>query len=456
MRLQLSIVVSALSAVTVAAPVTEDVKRGSPPLPSTDSFYSVPDNIDSYALGAIIDHRSPPSAIAAFGLDPLNLEASYQISYRTSDNFGNATSTVLTVLVPNNADTSKVLSYQVAEDAADPNCAPSYAMQFLANSGGLLGTAVTQAEILLIEAALYQGWVVIMPDHEGPLGAFLANRMSGHATLDGIRAALASTSITGIQSSARVGMWGYSGGSMASNWAAVLQPEYAPELTDSLIGAAIGGTVPNIPNVIDTVNETPFAGLIASGVLGLANVYPLVATVVNTEILDQYKAKFDEVAQQCFVPDILDFLLADVKSMVSNQSVWTRPDIVEVLQYNSLEYAQAPPSSIPFYVYKSVLDEVSPVADTDSLVSAYCSAGVSVEYTRDIASEHGSLAAIGAPKALMWLKDRFDGKSAASSCSTNTVVSSLLDIATIEVLPSFLVDALSALLGGEIGPTFIG
>ncbi|CAK7209710.1 hypothetical protein SCUCBS95973_000532 [Sporothrix curviconia] len=454
MRFHLAAVVSALSAVSLAAPVIEDVKRSSPPLPSTDSFYSVPENIASYAPGAIINHRAPPGAIAAFGLDPLNLEATYQISYRTSDNFGNATSTVLTVLVPSNADTSKVLSYQVAEDAANINCAPSYAMQLAANPGGLLGTAVTQAEILLIEAALYQGWVVVLPDHEGPTGAFLANHMSGHATLDGIRAALASTSITGIQSSARVAMWGYSGGSLASNWAAVLLPAYAPELADRIVGAAIGGTVPNIANVIDTVNKGPFAGLIASGIMGLSHAYPVVADVVKTKF--EQPEKFQTVLSQCLVPDILEFLLADVKGMVTNQSLWTRPDIVALLNYNSLQYASAPPSTVPFYIYKSVLDEVSPVADTDNLVNAYCSAGATIEYTRDLVSEHGSLAAIGAPKALVWLKDRLDGQPAASGCSTNTLVSSLLDIATIEVLPSFLIEALSALLGGEIGPTFFG
>ncbi|CAK7203339.1 hypothetical protein SEUCBS139899_006070 [Sporothrix eucalyptigena] len=448
-----ALTLSVLSAVTLAAPV-EEVKRATPPLPSADSFYSVPENIASYAPGAIINHRSPPSSIAAFGIDPVNLEATYQISYRTTDNLGNATSTVLTVMVPENADMTKVLSYQVAEDAASLDCAPSYAMQLADATGPLLGTIVTQAEILLIVAALYQGWVVIMPDHEGPQGAYLANRLAGYATLDGIRAALQSTSITGIQSDARVGMWGYSGGSLASMWAAALQPSYAPELASQLVGAAVGGTVPNIHNVINTVNEGPFAGLIAAGIMGLSHVYPLIAEVVKTQFSNQ--DKFEAVLHQCLVPDIADFLLADVKGMAANQSLWTEPAITEILDYNSLESFSAPSSNFPFYLYKSVLDEASPIADTDALVDAYCSAGVSIEYTRDLVSEHGSLAVIGAPKALVWLKDRMNGQAASSGCSTNTVISSLLDIATIEVLPTFLLDALSALLGGEVGPTFFG
>ncbi|KAL1891693.1 hypothetical protein Sste5346_007442 [Sporothrix stenoceras] len=456
-----ALVLSALAAVAwaVPAPAAPAIKhkRNSPPLPSEDPFYSIPDNIHSYAPGAIIDHRAPPAAIAAFGTDKINIAGSWQIRYRTTDNVGNATQTVLTVLIPNNADFNKVLSYQVAEDAASINCGPSYALQLQAATGGLLGTIVTEAELLLIEAALYQGWVVILPDHEGPSGAYLANRLAGQATLDGIRAALASTSFTGIQGDAKVTMWGYSGGSLASAWAAVLQPRYAPDLSDNIVGAAIGGTVPNINNVINTINDTPFAGIIPAGMMGLASQYPVVAQAIDEHVLPEDKDKFEKVTQQCFVPDILDFLLdSNVKAMVDNQSLWTQPDIQKILQDNSLAYESAPPSSIPLYVYKSVFDEISPIADTDNLVKAYCSAGSRVTYTRDLASEHASLAAIGAPMAIAWLIDRMDGKAAASSCSTTTKLSSLFDIATIEVLPSFLFDALEALLGGNIGPTFFG
>jgi hypothetical protein len=47
-------------------------------------------------------------------------------------------------------------------------------------------------------------------------------------------------------------MWGYSGGSLATEWAAELQPTYAPEL--NFAGAALGGLVPNITSVLKTIN----------------------------------------------------------------------------------------------------------------------------------------------------------------------------------------------------------
>ncbi|KAL1891097.1 hypothetical protein Sste5346_007923 [Sporothrix stenoceras] len=449
------LVTVAFAALSWAAPVTEE-KRATPPLPSTDSFYSVPDNIASYAPGAIINHRAPPSPISAFGIDPVNIAASWQILYRTTDNLGNATATILTVLVPVNADFDKLLSYQVAEDAPNINCAPSYALQLESATGGTLGTALTQAELLLAEAALYQGWVVVLPDHEGPNGAYLANRLAGYATLDGIRAALQSTSLTGISIDAKVGLWGYSGGALASAWATVLQPEYAPELTGTLVGAAFGGTVPNIYNVITTINKTPSAGIIAAGMVGLAKQYPVMATGLEDHVLPEYQADFEAVLNQCFVPDLSLFNNADVINMIDNPNLWNDPVVLEIFANNSLEYAPAPPAGLPLFVYKAVKDEVSPIADTDDLITAYCAAGTTVEYIRDQSSTHGGLSLIGAPMALAWLIDRMNGKAASTVCSTATKYSMLLDIATLEVLPTFLLDALKALLGGEVGPTFFG
>ncbi|KAJ6441539.1 secretory lipase [Purpureocillium lavendulum] len=417
-----AVVSLALLAVAGAAPAPL-ADRATPTPPSKDPFYAVPAGIDGVAPGTILQHRSPPNAIAAFGALRANLEASHQFLYRTTDNHGNATATVLTVLIPHNADKSKVLSYQVAEDAASVDCAPSYALQLESATGPLLGTLVTQAELLLMEAALEQGWVVIVPDFLGPQGAYLANALAGHAVLDGIRAALNSADVTGIKSPT-IAMWGYSGGSVATNWAAELQPAYAPEL--KIAGAAVGGTVPNITNV----------------------------TVIDKHLKPQYVEKFHKPLKQCLVADAAEFLFADVVGMFDDRSlVYTNPVAVRVLQENAL--GKATPK-IPFFWYKSVLDEVSPIADTDALVSKYCAAGVSIEYVRDIASEHGSYAVIGAPKALSWLKDIMEGQAPRKGCSKKTKLSTLLDLATVEILPKFLIDALLDLLGKPVGPILFG
>lgn len=62
-----------------------------------------------------------------------------------------------------------------------------------------------------------------VPDYEGPLASFTAGVLSGHSTIDSIRAAFNAKHILGLEQDARYAMWGYSGGALASEWAAELQ-----------------------------------------------------------------------------------------------------------------------------------------------------------------------------------------------------------------------------------------
>ncbi|KAG9503474.1 hypothetical protein J7337_006319 [Fusarium musae] len=436
--------VAGFSTLGLSVPVQE---RQQPILPTEDSFYKVPDNINDYPPGTIIDYRKPPSPIAAFGVSPVNLKDTWQISYRTNDNFGKALSTVLTVLVPYKADFTKVLSYQVAEDAAYAGCAPSYALQFASATGGPLGTIVTQAELLLMEAALEQGWVVVAPDHEGPDAAYLANKLAGYATLDGIRAAINSANVTGISKNPTVGMWGYSGGSIASAAAAELQQSYAPELR--IAGAALGGTVPNITSVIKSINKGPLAGIIPPGMIGLTKQYPILKLGLDAAVKPEYKAKFDAVGKQCFVADVLSFLGQDVVGMLKDPAILTQEPAKGILDENALGKHNP---SIPLFIYKSIQDEVSPIKETDDLVKFYCSGGTKVQYDRDLLSEHGSLAIIGAGKALAWLKDIMNGRKGPSQCKTSNVVSSLLDLRGSITLSAALIEALVDLVGKPVGP----
>lgn len=432
----------------LAAPTSELSHHLSRP-PSQDPFYAVPENITRYAPGQIIAQRQPPLPIAALGLSRINLESSYQLSYRTNDNHGNATATVTTVLIPRNADKTKVLSYQVAEDASSINCAPSYAFQFLSATGPLGGTIVTQLELLLIMAALEQGWVVVVPDFQGPQGSYLANRLAGQATLDGIRAALASEPITGISKNASVAMWGYSGGSVATTWAAELHPTYAPELR--LVGAAVGGSVPKVSTVIKTINKGPLAGFIPAGVMGLASQYPELGKIVERHLLPQHKDKFYKVLNQCLLATALTFPFDDILGMFDDPDLLlSDPTCRSILDENDLGHGTP---QVPFFWYKSVVDEISPIQDTEELVDAYCQRGVAIEYVRDIVADHGSAAATGAPSALAWLAGRLDGRKVKQGCTKKSKISNLLDPSSVTVLPKILVDALLDVLAHKpVGP----
>ncbi|CEJ81209.1 hypothetical protein VHEMI01351 [[Torrubiella] hemipterigena] len=440
-RVILSGFIALFSIQALAAPLADQP----PTLPSNDAFYNVPANADKLPPGGIISHRPPPAPIRAFRTLPFNLKEAHQFLYRTTDSHGNATATVLTVFVPYFADYSKVLSYQNAEDAAYLNCAPSYVYQ---KDSVDAGTQTTQLEILLIEAALEQNWVVIVPDHEGYKGAFTANRAGGHAVLDGIRAALSSGSITGIKPNARVAMWGYSGGSLVSGWAAELQPTYAPEL--KIVGVAAGGNVPDIMSAVRTVNGGPNAGLLPAGILGMGKEFPELAAEVEKHIKPENRDHLHKALSQCLGANGDTFGNQDILGMFDDPNILDNPILKSTVAANDLGHTGTP--KIPLYIYKAVKDEISPVADTDALVQRYCSTGGSVTYVRDGSANHGSLAVIGAFKALAWLHGVMDGHVPPKSCSTVTLPSTLLDlVSTLEFLPLTLVNALLDIIGKPIG-----
>src|SRR5262249_3124651 len=141
-----------------------------------------------------------------------------QLLYRSTDRKGAPEATVTTVLVPTERGPENVcpiLSYQCAIDAVASRCFPSYALR----RGALAVGALAQFEFLLIAAALAEGWAVSVPDHEGSRGTWGAPYEPGYRVLDGVRATLGSERL-GLSPSAPVGLWGYSGGGLASAWAA--------------------------------------------------------------------------------------------------------------------------------------------------------------------------------------------------------------------------------------------
>ncbi|KJZ72217.1 hypothetical protein HIM_08359 [Hirsutella minnesotensis 3608] len=376
--------------------------------------------------------------IAKMGLDMASIPA--MSSDLPPSSLNASIATVLTVLVPKNADFNKVLSYQMPEDSASLHCAPSFSLQGTNKPTSAIDTALTQSEIIPIALALARGWVVIVPDFEGPQAAFLANRLAGQATLDGIRAAVQSQNITGIQPNARVVMWGYSGGSLATGWAAELQPTYAPEL--KIAGAALGGLVPSIQTVIQMVNKSLFAGLLPPGMIGLANQYPVINDLLAKHIRPEAKASFYTAKQICAAPQLAGNLFKDVKAAFDDQSVFTTEPVTSILNENNM--GQAIPQ-MPLYVYKAVLDEVSPIRETDDLVQKYCSAGTSVEYHRMNLVEHALGETEGVPGALGWIDNVLSGRAPMASCSTSNETVNLFSPEILKMFPRSVLEGLASL-----------
>lgn len=446
----LTLITTALCAITATSyPLA---RREGSLAPTDDPFYSPPDDYEDKPLGTILKSRKMPQPPGFVFLDQ-DLAGTHQILYRTSNTTGGPVATVATILVPYNANFSRLLAYSVAEDAAWLNCAPSYTIQYNALPGGVPDGIINQAEILIMDTLLNHGIPIVTSDYEGPQSAFAAGFMSGHGVLDSIRAALQSEDLTGIKSDADVQLMGYSGGSLASGWAAKLQPSYYPEL--DIKGVAVGGLVANLTHTADFLNKTPFTGLVLSALAGLSNEYPELKQLVDEQIKDEYRDRFKKVFNQCAVKDVLQNLLVDWYSWVkTGKDIMYNKISQKVLHDNSMVNGEETPKA-PMMIYHGKLDEIIPYEDAEAFYDEYCSRGVDIELNSDLLSEHGIQAVTGVPLATSWLLDRFNGKPVKSGCQKNFHLTNALDKDAIEYLGSSIFDALTSLLGKPIGPDTI-
>lgn len=435
--------VSLLYALLIAAATASPLlKRSYLTPPSQDPFYTPPEGYESESLGTILKTRKLSPGDLAIDSDSVYVDAAYQYLYVTSDTFGNPVATVTTLIVPVNADNSKLLSYQIAEDGSWINCAPSYNIRDDANPAG----KTADYELLLIEGALNHGWYVNVPDYEGPKAAFTAGHLAGHAVLDSIRAVLSTSDSSGVATDPSIAMWGYSGGSLATGWAAQMKPSYASEL--SFVGVALGGTVPNITSVFETINGGSDAGLVPPGIIGLSREYPSFGTYINDSLIEDTKDKFFYAATSCEDGDDDEYEDQDILTYFNSSDILYAEPIASVLSNEQLGY-ETPDA--PLYIYKAIKDEVSPFADTIQLYDWWCSRGVDIQLLEDETASHIELAILGSGDALGFLIDRFDGVPVESGCHSKKVFSALLTVPGLLNFGILLAGDLLGLLGLPAG-----
>lgn len=443
-RAALSLCVTAacvsLAAPAVGAPTSA---TASVTPPQADPFYTAPAGYAETSPGSIL--RSRPVQLAAFAALPQKVRA-WQVLFRSTNYAGRPTAAVTTLLRPAGARPKAVVSYQVAEDASAPQCAPSYVMRPAADPG----EAINQAEILLVDATVADGFAVSMPDYEGLAGDFGAARQPGYIELDGLRAAEHFAPL-GISTGKRtpVALWGYSGGSLASGWGAQLQPHYAPEL--NLRGVAVGGFVTNVEQALLKINGGPAAGLVPSALPGILRSTPKLTKVVTRYLTAKGKALLAKSGNQCEIANVSDYPFFNVNDYLTIPlaQLVAMPAVKRSIR--SLDF-HATPGVAPLFVYHAVNDELIPVAGPDAIVPKYCKAGDAVTYTRDELSEHGILAVNGGPAALSWLHARLTGGPVPHDCTTTTVPTMALTPSAIAQEPEVVTAVLEGLADLPVGP----
>jgi triacylglycerol lipase len=384
----------------------QELQRGLRPLePDEDPFYRPPEGFQHAMPGTVL--RSRDVELAFLGLIPQQVHAT-QLLYRTSDRNGKPQATVTTVLVPTKrvqARPCPVVSYQCAIDAVAGRCFPSYALRRRARAGG----ALAQLELVMVAATLAQGWAVSVPDHEGPNGNWGAPYEPGYCVLDGIRAALNCDRL-GLSADAPVGLWGYSGGGLATGWATEIAADYAPEL--NVVGAVLGSPVGDLGRTFRRLNGTFFSGLPAMVVAALAHVYPDLHRVINEHATDEGRALLDSLETMTTGTAVLRMRNKSMASYVNEplDDILDRPEVQHVFDDTKLGATVPTP---PVLMIQATHDQVISVDHVDSLVGLYAAGGARVTYHRDILSEHVLLHPVSVPLVLRWLRDRFAGRPVA-------------------------------------------
>lgn len=378
--------------------------------PGQDPFYSPPRNLASYPPGTVLRSRQ----VAVVGAMQPETQAAYQLLYRTTSATGRPAAAVATVLIPAvpASGPRKLVSYQTFYDSLTLNCAPSYTMR-----GGNNGGSTQPLESEFIAQELQQGWDVVVPDYEGLQSEWAVGPTLGKATLDGVSAteSFAPAALEGA--STPVGMNGYSGGAIASNWAEALAPEYAPEL--NIVAVAAGGIFPDLDYTMSTLDGSAWYGVQIGVLTAIDRAYPqLNLSHLLNSAGRSLAAQDGQDVYGCAgaATNEPGGNASEFTIYGSSQALAAAPQVQNVLGNLTMETA-APVPTAPSFFYNAVNDELARIQPVDKLVAYYCAHGATIDYDRDAlgGSHVGGLADYW-PLALQFLENRLVGKPATGNC----------------------------------------
>ncbi|WP_018155154.1 lipase family protein [Demetria terragena] len=396
-----------------------------PPASAADDFftYDGAKPLADYEPGAVLKTRTISYRIAGI---PTPLKA-VQLLYRTTNARGEAVANTTSVVRSAVGDGTRAVSYGSVYDSLDVDHSPSRAIAGNVSIGG----AIANFETTMIAPMLLKGYTVLIPDTEGPTANFAAGPEYGQTTLDSIRAASVATKDTGLNQSTKVALAGYSGGAIASNWAAQLAPTYAPEVNKRLVGVASGGVLVNPARNLEYVGGSlVWAGVAPMAIIGVARAYDI---DFGPYLNDYGRKVFAKLDKASIVNALGQYPGLKWKDMVKPQYADPRsvPPFVEAV--NKVNMGQAGSPTIPTFMGQGAGgffegtsgtkpgigagDAVMVAGDVRSLARKYCTEGTpAVKYDEYTLLSHVAGAVPWYATALPWISDRFAGKKAPSDC----------------------------------------
>lgn len=383
------------------------------PLPSHDAFYRYAGHtpLSKIKPGSVLKKRSVTIHLSSAAL-PLTGE---QLLYRTTDELRRPSVTVTTVIAPTPvAKTLGIEAYLSFYDALGPECDPSFTL-----AGGNPGTADGEQEAELEEGLisldLAQGVAVTVPDFEGEHLDWGAGQEAGYSTLDSVRA---TESYLGAPASTKVGLSGYSGGSIAAEWGAELQPTYAPAV--HLIGTVAGGIPVDLAHNLKYVNgSVSWSGVIPATTVSLARAFD----VSFQNDLSPYGRKIaHQVRNECIGSFLGSYPHLRIQRLLKPKyhNVFSIAPFRHIVNHMIMGRAPGHPLAPMFFGVGNADgtgDGVMVTRDVEALAHEYCRQGVSMQLNIYKGADHDTTAIEWEPVASAWLLARFQGVPATSNCS---------------------------------------
>jgi hypothetical protein len=392
---------------TAAAPAAQ---AAGPVLPSQDPFYAYTGStpLSQIAPGTVLKKRSV--SLELYGLTvPVSTE---QLLYRTTGELGQPTVTVTTVVRPLlSLLGTKIVAYQTAYDALGSECDPSYTLR-----GGNNGDTTGQEEELAIAAYLIAGYVVTVPDYEGENLDWGAGQEAGYGTLDAIRA---TEHYLGASRSTAVGMVGYSGGAIATEWASEQAPAYAPGL--HIIGAAAGGVPVDFAHNLSYINgDDDWSGIMPAILDSVGRAFD----VNITPYLSAYGQQLTSAVEgECIASFASSYPGLTIQQLLLPQysNPFQIPVLVNILNHlimGSSGNTPAEPLLLGVGDSDGTGDGIMIDGDVEALAHQYCASGVPVTFDVYQGLPHADAAVPFEAHALTFLTGLFLGLPAPDGCAS--------------------------------------
>jgi Secretory lipase len=419
---------AALLATMLVLLIGATAASAAPPRPGDDPFYrySGTTPLAQIAPGTVLKSRTSQLHVLSIP----TLITAVQILYRSTGQQGQPTTNVTSVLLPPlRLGAPRVVSYNSFYDSLNPDDEPSYTI----SGGGIsLGGAIPQLESGLVQPLLLAGYAVAIPDTEGQQADFAAGPEYGYNTIDGLRAALAAPATHLGGSGAKLGLIGYSGGAIATEWAAELAPRYAPEINTRLVGAAMGGVLVDPAHNLHYVDgSSVWAGVMPMAIIGVSRAF----NIDLTPYLSDYGLQIYNRLQHATIAQVLGQYPGLTWAQMAKPE-YSVPESVPVYVHavNQLIMGTGGTPTTPLFIGQGANGElegtsgtrpgigrgdgVMVAGDVRSLARQYCAAGTKVQYTQYDALSHITSAVPWLATAVPWLTSRFAGIPAPQNCSS--------------------------------------